>query len=55
MPSSYRHSRYVVHNWQQYSLRPPPRHHHWVRVDNDVALTTVDTGVISAVVHGIFR
>lgn len=55
VPPSYRHSRYVVNNYQQYRLRPPPRHHNWVRVDNDVVLTAVNTGVVSAVVHGIFR
>ena len=55
LPSGYRGSRYVVHDDRAYHLHSPPRHHHWVRVDNDVVLTAVATGVVAAVVYGIFQ
>lgn len=55
VPATYRHSRYVVNDYRHYHLHQPPRGHHWVRVDNDVVLTAVATGVVAAVVYGLFR
>lgn len=55
MPSAYRHHRYVVNDYRHYRLHQPPHGHHWVRVDNDVVLTAVATGVVAAVVYGIFQ
>lgn len=55
VPVSYRHDRYVVHNYQSYRLRQPPRGHQWVRVDHDVVLTAITTGVIAAVIYNIFE
>lgn len=55
IPASYRNARYVVHDYRNYRLREPPRQHQWVRVDNDVVLSAVGTGLIAAVVYGIFR
>lgn len=55
MPRSYRSSRYVVNDYYAYRLQAPPRHHHWVRVDNDVVLAVITTGVVTAVVYGIFQ
>lgn len=55
LPVVYRESRYVVRDYHHYHLDAPPRGHHWVRVDNDVLLTAVTTGVVAAVVYGIFN
>jgi Ni/Co efflux regulator RcnB len=37
-----------------YRLRPPPRGHYWVRVDNDVLLTAIATGLIVDVAYNLF-
>ncbi len=49
----YRDRRYYV-DYRAYRLAPPPRGYQWVRVDNDVILTAVATGVIASVVTGLF-
>lgn len=55
MPAAYRGSRYVIHDYRSYRLRTPPRGHHWVRVDRDVALTGISSGVVAAVTYGVFN
>jgi Ni/Co efflux regulator RcnB len=35
-------------------LHRPPHGHHWVRVDGDVVLAAIATGVIVAVVSDLF-
>lgn len=54
LPAAYYAPRYVVHNYGSYRLRPPPRGYHWVRVDNDVVLAAITTGVVMQVINGIF-
>ncbi|MFN3817175.1 RcnB family protein [Brevundimonas sp.] len=54
LPPSYRQSRYVVDH-RQYGLRAPPRGYQYTRVDNDVVLTAVATGLITAVIVGLFN
>jgi Ni/Co efflux regulator RcnB len=54
LPSSYYAPRYVVHDYHAYHLHRPPYGHHWVRVDNDVLLTAITTGVVVAVVNDLF-
>lgn len=54
LPYGYRATRYVVHDYRHYHLYAPPRGHHWVRVDRDVLLTAVATGVVAAVVYDLF-
>ena len=54
LPAAYYVPRYVVHNYGSYRLRPPPRGYHWVRVDNDVVLAAITTGVVMQVINGIF-
>lgn len=54
LPPSYRVSRYYVNDYWTYRLRPPPRGYYWVRVDNDVLLTAIATGVVVQVVSGLF-
>ncbi len=55
LPSGYRNSRYVVEDYRTYRLYNPPRGHQWVRVDHDVVLMAVATGIVAAVVYGIFQ
>jgi len=54
LPAAYYAPRYVVANYGTYRLRPPPRGYHWVRVDNDVVLAAITTGIVMQVVNGIF-
>jgi len=54
LPSSYRSANYRV-DYHRYGLRAPPRGYQYVRVDNNVVLTAVATGVISSVIVDLFR
>jgi Ni/Co efflux regulator RcnB len=55
LPPAYRTRVYVVNNYSSYRLRHPPRGYHWVRVDNNVVLAAVTTGVVLEVVDNLFR
>jgi Ni/Co efflux regulator RcnB len=55
LPRAYYGHRYVVNNYYAYRLRPPPRGYHWVRVDNDVVLAAIASGVVVSAVFGIFN
>jgi Ni/Co efflux regulator RcnB len=54
LPAAYYAPRYVIHDYRAYHLYAPPRGHHWVRVDNDVVLAAITTGVVVAVVNNLF-
>ncbi|MBM0107900.1 RcnB family protein [Steroidobacter sp. S1-65] len=54
LPRAYCESRYIVHDYHAYHLSPPPRGHHWVRVNNDVVLAAVASGLVVSVVNGLF-
>jgi Ni/Co efflux regulator RcnB len=54
LPSAYRQRVYVVNDYHTYRLREPPRGYHWVRVDNNVVLAAVATGVVLEVVSNLF-
>jgi Ni/Co efflux regulator RcnB len=54
LPASYRNKAYVV-DYRHYGLSAPPRGYQYVRVNNDVVLTAVATGVISAVIYQLFQ
>ena len=55
LPAAYYAPRYVVHNYGAYRLHAPPRGYHWVRVDNDVVLAAITTGIVMQVINGIFH
>ncbi|WP_421730100.1 RcnB family protein [Brevundimonas sp.] len=55
LPSQYRSRSYVVSNYASYGLRAPPRGQEYVRTGNDVVLTAVATGLITAVIAGLFN
>lgn len=55
LPNSFYARRYVVDDYRVYGLRVPPRGYHWVRVDNDVLLAAITSGVVVSVVNGLFH
>ena len=46
--------RYIVYDYYDYGLRRPPYGYHWIRVDDDVVLAAVTTGIVLEVVNQIF-
>ena len=46
LPRAYYSSRYIVRDYHAYHLSPPPHGHHWVRVNNDVILAAVASGLV---------
>ena len=54
LPSQYRGNAYAV-DYRYYRLPPPPRGYQYSRVDNDVVLTAIATGVIASVLIGMFQ
>lgn len=54
LPRAYYAPRYVVYDYGRYGLHRPPYGHHWVRVDGDVVLAAIATGVVLQVVNQIF-
>ncbi len=55
MPSYYRSNQYVVRDYNRYGLRQPPHGYQYVRSGNDVVLAAVATGLITAVIAGLFN
>lgn len=53
LPYAYRTRQYYV-DYRAYNLYAPPAGYRWVRVDNDVVLAAVATGVIASVVAGLY-
>jgi Ni/Co efflux regulator RcnB len=47
LPSRYRNHQYVVNNYREHHLRPPPRGYHWVQTGGDYVLAAVATGIIA--------
>jgi Ni/Co efflux regulator RcnB len=47
LPSQYRSNQYVVNNYREHHLRPPPRGYHWVQTGGDYVLAAVATGIIA--------
>ena len=55
MPSYYRSNQYVVSDYGRYGLRQPPRGYQYVRSGNDVVMTAIATGLVTAVIAGLFN
>ncbi|GAA0638300.1 RcnB family protein [Brevundimonas lenta] len=55
MPSYYRSNQYVVRDYGRYGLRQPPHGYQYVRSGNDVVMTAIATGLITAVIAGMFN
>ena len=54
LPVAYYAPRYVIYDYHADHLRPPPYGYHWVRVDNDVVLAAIASGIVMQVVNEIF-
>ena len=54
LPVAYCAPRYIVYDYYDYGLRRPPYGYHWIRVDDDVVLAAVTTGIVLEVVNQIF-
>ena len=54
LPRGYYSRRYIVNDYQAYRLRPPPHGYHYVRVDNDVVLAAIASGVVVSAIYGLF-
>jgi Ni/Co efflux regulator RcnB len=54
LPVAFYGSRYVVWDYRDYRLSPPPWGYRWVRVDNDVVLAAITTGIVLSVVDNVF-
>jgi Ni/Co efflux regulator RcnB len=54
LPRAYYSSSYVVHDYHAYHLSSPPHGYHWVRVNDDVILAAVASGLVVSVVNGLF-
>jgi Ni/Co efflux regulator RcnB len=53
LPPQYRSNAYYV-DYRAYRLAPPPYGYRYVRVDNDVVLTAIASGVIASIVFNLF-
>jgi Ni/Co efflux regulator RcnB len=54
LPRGYYDRHYYV-DYRHYHLPPPPYGYHWVRVDRDVVLVAVATGLILDVLYGLYH
>jgi Ni/Co efflux regulator RcnB len=54
LPAAYRNRAYYV-DYRAYGLRAPPRGYEYRRVGNDVVLTAIASGIITAVVLDLFN
>jgi Ni/Co efflux regulator RcnB len=45
---------YIVYNWHPYGLYTPPYGHQWVRVDSDILLISLATGVVVDVIYDLY-
>lgn len=55
MPYAYRTNQYVVRDYGRYGLYAPPSGYQYVRSGNDVVLSAVATGLVIAVIAGMFQ
>lgn len=53
LPASYYHNSYYV-DYNAYRLPPPPYGYRWVRVDRDVVLVAVASGLIRDILYGLY-
>lgn len=54
LPRGYYGDRYVIRDHRSYGLYAPPRGYAWNRVGNDAVLIAITSGLIGAVVGGLF-
>jgi Ni/Co efflux regulator RcnB len=52
LPVEYRSRIYVVDDWRNHQLSPPPRGYHWVQTGGDYVLIAIATGLIAQLLLG---
>ena len=52
LPPEYRNRQYVVNNWREHRLSPPPRGYQWVQTGGDYVLVAIGTGIILQLLLG---
>jgi len=52
IPPEYRDRQYVIDNWREHRLSPPPRGYHWVGVDGGYYLVRPDGLVFNVTIGG---
>jgi Ni/Co efflux regulator RcnB len=52
LSGEYRNRQYVVDNWREHRLSPPPRGYQWVQAGGDYVLIAAATGIIAQLVLG---
>jgi Ni/Co efflux regulator RcnB len=55
LPRAYYGRRYIVNDYYAYHLHRPPYGYHWVRVDNDIVLASIASGLVVSAVFEIFH
>ncbi|WP_213765508.1 RcnB family protein [Caballeronia sp. dw_19] len=50
LPGDYRDRRYVVDNWRDEGLQPPPGGYQWVSLNGGYVLVAIATGVIANII-----
>lgn len=53
LPPSYYARDYYI-DYRMYDLPPPPYGYHWVRVDRDIVLVALATGLIRDILYGFY-
>jgi len=51
LPTAYYARPYVIRDYRECHLRPPPHGAHWVRVNGDVVLAAIATGIVLDVLY----
>jgi Ni/Co efflux regulator RcnB len=46
LPSEYRDRQYVIDDWREHRLTPPPRGYHWVEIGGDYLLVAIGSGIV---------
>jgi Ni/Co efflux regulator RcnB len=54
LPRAYYARQYVLYDHRAYHLHAPPRGYHWVRVNHDVVLAAIATGIVLDVLYNHF-
>lgn len=54
LPRGYYGSPYAIRDYRSYGLYAPPAGYQWTRVGDDAVLTAVASGLIGAVIGGLF-
>lgn len=55
LPSRYRSQGYVISDWNRYGLQAPPRGYQYYRQGDNVLLTAIASGLISAVIANVLN